>query len=195
MNTIRLKIDLSGGVIEIESDKDSFEKVSDKAASLLEKFQKAETIYESAVSQETNENSNNQTNPIDDFESPPKPKRKKSVGSSKIANWKMIDDFLDESKRIELKKFYNEKSPKNQNEQVAVLSVKLAELTKREAFDGNEIHTAFQIVGKKTPGNLTAVFGNMTGAGLGSQAGKKFKPNFKAGDLVKHDLPKKKENN
>lgn len=119
-----------------------------------------------------------------------KPKQRRGSGTAKTTNWSMVNNLLDEAGRKALKAFYNEKMPSNQNEQVAVLAIKLQELTGRDGFDGNEIHTAFQIVGKKTPGNLNAVFGNMASAGLGSQAGKKFKPNFKAGDLVKHDLPK-----
>jgi hypothetical protein len=103
----------------------------------------------------------------------------------------MVDDLLEEAQRKQLREFYSEKGAANQNEQVAVLAFKLSDLTKREAFSGDEIHTAFQTVGVKTPKNLMAVFGNMTADGLGNMADKKFKPNFKCDDLVKHDLPRK----
>ena len=101
----------------------------------------------------------------------------------------MVDNLLDEQQRAALKKFYAEKAPATQNDQVAVLSFKLEELTGRSAFDGNELHTAFQAVGEKTPANLSGVFGNMAGKDMGKVVDKKWTPNFKSKDRVNHDLP------
>ncbi|TIM64927.1 MAG: hypothetical protein E5Y58_25745 [Mesorhizobium sp.] len=116
-------------------------------------------------------------------------------GGSKTTNWRIVEALLDEPGRASLKDFYRDKRPRNQNEQVAVLAFKLKELTARPGFDGHEIHTAFQIVNAKTPRNLVGVFGNMTGSGLGKVMDKKFIANFKAEDIVKHDLPPKDDKN
>lgn len=191
MTDIKLRIDVKEGTIEIEADSDSFDRVSDKAAILLNTFKEVEFPSSKSDGDECEIKHGEQ--PASKTETPEerKPKRRRGSGTAKTTNWSMVNDLLDEAGRTALKAFYDEKSPGNQNEQVAVLAIKLKELTGRDGFDGNEIHTAFQIVGMKTPGNLNAVFGNMASANLGSQADKKFKPNFKAGDLVTHNLPNK----
>ncbi len=120
--------------------------------------------------------------------SKPKARSRRKKGSGH-ANWKVLDNLMTEKQRDELRKFYAEKAPGKQNDQVAVLAHKLAEMLGRNEFDGNEIHTAFQAVNAKTPANLTGVFGNMTGEGLGKVVDKKWTPNFKSSDMVKHDLP------
>lgn len=120
-----------------------------------------------------------------------KSQRRKTSGS-KTTQWSIVDDLLDASGRATLKEFYATKQPNGQNEQVAVLSFKLKELTGRPGFSGDDIYTALQIVGARTPGNLVAVFGNMALAGLGRVQDKAFHPSFKTDDLVKLDLPRSK---
>ena len=120
-----------------------------------------------------------------------KVKRKRGAASVKTANWTIVEDLLDETGRAALKEFFLLKRPDSQNDQVAVLTYKLKELTGRPGFNGNEIYTALQIVGARTPGNLMAVLGNMATAGLGRVVDRAFHPNFKTDDLVKLDLPKK----
>lgn len=191
MSEVRLKIDIRNGTLEIEADKDSFVSVSERAGTLLDKFSRADfPNLEPEVLDASAEESSVERVSESAREDSQKPKRRRTGGAAKTANWQMVDNLLDENGRETLRSFFAEKKPETQNEQVAVLAIKLKDLTGRDGFDGNEIHTAFQIVSKKTPGNLNAVFGNMATVGLGSQVDKKFKPNFKAGDLVKHDLPR-----
>jgi hypothetical protein len=116
-----------------------------------------------------------------------KVRRRKGGGHS--ANWQVIDNLLDDEQRAKLKDFFAEKAPSTQNDKVAVLAFKLEQLTGRSAFDGNELHTAFQAVGEKTPANLSGVFGNMAGKDMGKVVEKKWTPNFKSKDRVNHDLP------
>lgn len=191
MSEIKLKIDIKGGTVEIESDKDSFGAVVQHAEGILDKFTAMDfsSVAQINTPLESDVQTNKRANDQNGDEDKSSRRRKRPSGSGKTANWKMIDDLLDEGQRSSLKEFYAEKRPPNQNEQVAVLTFKLKELTGRDGFDGDEIHTAFQVVDKKTPGNLNAVFGNMAKLGLGKQVDKKFISNFKADDLVKHDLP------
>lgn len=192
MSQIKLRIDVKDGTVEIEADAESFGDVMERAEGILDKFASIERPIDNTNDAEENKlDDTDKTSATNDQGKDSKPKRRRTAGGGKVANWKMIDDLLDEQQRSALKEFFAEKKPSNQNEQVAVLLFKLKELTGRDRFDGNEIHTAVQIVGKKTPGNLTAVFGNMATLGLGSQVDKKFVPNFKTDDLVKHDLPPK----
>ena len=187
MNQIKLKIDIKNGTIDIESDSGSFDAVMQRAEAMLDKFAKIDHQTEPVKPQQDHEPADEASGSSDRGVGKTKSRKK---GPAKVASWKIVPDLLDVSGRKDLKAFYEQKAPTKQNDQVAVLIFKLKELTGREGFDGNETHTAFQIVGEKTPGNLTAVFGNMTGGGLGSMKDKKFFPNFKADDLVNHDLPR-----
>ncbi len=193
MGQIRLKIDIRSGIIDVETDDATFSAVMDRAEVLLDKFATIETGHGSNASPSEKSGPGDADGSTNDPQTPnsQEKKRRKSGGGGKTTSWKMVDNLLEEDQRKQLKEFYGEKSPANQNEQVAVLAFKLNHLTKREAFSGDEVHTAFQTVGVKTPRNLMAVFGNMTADGLGNMADRKFKPNFKCGDLVKHDLPRK----
>jgi hypothetical protein len=192
MTLISLKIDIIQGTIEVECEAADFESVISSAERVLSNF----SGNRSAASVQRPVDNPRPEYPIVDrpelnedaghLKSKTKSRRKKGGGH---ANWKVLDNLLTETQRGELRKFYAEKAPGKQNDQVAVLAHKLSEMLGRDGFDGNEIHTAFQTVNEKTPANLTGVFGNMTGEGLGKVVDKKWTPNFKSSDLVKHDLP------
>ena len=68
---------------------------------------------------------------------------------------------INPQQRDELRAYFSEKAPKTQNEQVAVLGVKVKEYVNKEVFNIDEMHSAFKIVNKPTPKNLSSVFGNM----------------------------------
>lgn len=87
--------------------------------------------------------------------------KKRGKSSSRIKAWDLIDLGLSGEQRQELREFYQKKNPKQQNESVAVISVKLKKFLGRSSFSGDEIHSAFKIVNQPTPRNLIAVFGNM----------------------------------
>lgn len=92
-------------------------------------------------------------------------KTEKSSGKKK-SNFKpktygLVDLGLTTEQRKELNDFYVSKKPSGQNEQVAVLAIKLKEFLGRAAFSGDEIHSAFKVVNKPTPKNLASVMGNM----------------------------------
>lgn len=191
MSTIKLKIDVIHGTMDVECSGDDFQSVMSRAEKVLENFGNATrpplTEKKAEVS-ETPRRTEKSDNPsAKQTSASPKAKRKK--GGARAANWKIVGDLMSEDQRNQLKDFYKEKAPGKQNDQVAVLAHKLGEMLNREGFDGNEIHTAFQVVDQKTPANLSGVFGNMAAEGLGKMVDKKWTPNFKSDDLVKHDLP------
>ncbi|MDC9826298.1 hypothetical protein PRN20_21395 [Devosia sp. ZB163] len=190
MTTIKLRIDIQSGTIELETDAANFDSVMDRTSALLDQFlQVSQTETEGEPPDVPRSPNTADAAPAPD--PTPATKRRRGSGTAKVADWQMVPDLLNEQQRLDLKTFYAEKSPQNQNEQVAVLCFKVKELKGITTFTGNDVYTAFQVVGKRTPGNLTAVFGNMVSAGLGSVVDKKFSPNFKTDDLVKHDLPRK----
>lgn len=100
-----------------------------------------------------------------------------------------MDLGLDEAQRSTLRRFFADKTPRGQNEEIAVLAAKLSELTGQKTFNGDQIHSALKIVDRPTPKNMTAVFGNMKRGGLGDYKGVDFIVNHYTEDYVKFKLP------
>ncbi|MEN8860313.1 hypothetical protein [Qipengyuania flava] len=190
MSQIKLHLDVVEGTLDLECSGEDFEGIMTRIEGMMRnltnvprrKMADVHVAPEDAEQEITEE----EDAPVTNGKAVKKPRRRKGSGH---ANWKVIDNLMTEAQRGALRKFYAEKAPGKQNDQVAVLAHKLSEMLDREGFDGNEIHTAFQAVNEKTPANLTGVFGNMTGEGLGKVIDKKWTPNFKSSDMVKHDLP------
>ncbi len=95
-------------------------------------------------------------------DAPSDKKRKRGTGGGgKTKTYQLVELGLAPQQRQAVQEFFAEKAPIQQNDQVAVLGVKLKELLKRDTFTMDEIHSAFKVVNKPTPRNLLAVFGNM----------------------------------
>ena len=189
MADIKLRLGLFEGTLELECNGADFETVMTRCEAMLEKFKTAKPSIE-AVSIKPQEDSSSQSDeiPVEKPAEEPKPKRRRK-GTSNSTNWKFVDDLLNEGQFEKLKAFYTEKAPGKQNDQVAVIAHQMKELLGREGFDGHELHTAFALLGIKTPANLNSVFANMAGESLGKLDDGKWKPNFKASNRVTHDLP------
>lgn len=191
MSQIKLHLDVVEGTLDLECSGEDFEAIMTRVEGMMKNLadfprQRTKNSAETPESDGPEKSDfPDQTGTSDQVVK--KPKRRKGGGHS--PNWKMVDNLLDEEQRADLKRFFAEKAPSTQNDQVAVLSFKLEELTGRPAFDGNELHTAFQAVGEKTPANLSGVLGNMAGKDMGKVIDKKWTPNFKSKDRVNHDLP------
>lgn len=191
MSQIKLHLDVTEGTLDLECSGEDFETVMARIEGMMKNLASAphrkplpNVEGPADVKQDTSEvelDAGSDDKPVK------KTRRRKGGGHS--ANWQVIDNLLDDEQRAKLKQFFAEKDPSTQNDKVAVLAFKLEELTGRPAFDGNEIHTAFQAVGEKTPANLSGVFGNMAGKDMGKVVDKKWTPNFKSKDRVNHDLP------
>ena len=174
---VKLKIDINNGIIEIDSEEAAFDRVCDQASKLLASFSESNLSRNEAVSAYPSEkplaqepiNSNGENK-----KSSAKQKRRAS-GIGTAASWEMVDDLVSREQLAKLKGFYSEKSPTNQNEKIAVITVKSAELVGRQEFDGNDIYTAFRLLDEKVPGDIKGVFKNMKQSGLGKLDKSKFR--------------------
>lgn len=121
-----------------------------------------------------------------------KPKRKRSTGKgpSKVRAPELIDLGLSTEQRREMQAFFAAQAPKGQNDQVAVLGVKLKEFTQRSEFSVDDIHSAFKVVAKPTPKNLIAVFGNMKRDGKAGYSDNKLIVNAFTEDHVSFHMNK-----
>lgn len=189
MSQIKLHLDVTEGSLDLECSGEDFEAVMTRVEGMMKNLANVPRRKPVAAVEgfSENEDTAEADGPGTVDKPAKKPKRRKGGGHS--ANWQVVDNLLDDDQRGKLKQFFIEKAPSNQNDQVAVLAFKLEQLTGRPAFDGNELHTAFQAVGEKTPANLSGVLGNMAGKDMGKVVDKKWTPNFKSKDRVNHDLP------
>jgi hypothetical protein len=121
----------------------------------------------------------------------PEKRKRSNAGGAKTTSWQIVDLGLSETQLQGVKDAFAEKQPKGQNQNVAVLAWKLKELLGRDTFDGPEVHTALGIVDCPTPGNLTAVFGNMKTAKMCDVKDRKLVVNFLTDNFVRHRLPAK----
>ena len=117
----------------------------------------------------------------------PRPRR---VSTGRGASYNFVELDLGEPQREELRQFFAEKAPSGQNEAVAVLTVKAAELLNKKTFTVDEVFSLTRLVDIKSPKDLRAVFKNMRSAGLGRADGAEFTVNYLTEDFVHKDLPR-----
>lgn len=122
-----------------------------------------------------------------------KPTKKKRTTGSKPKSYHIVDLGLAPEQREDIRNFFNEKAPKTQNEQVAVLGLKMKEHKGKESFTTDEIHSAFKIVNKPTPRNLEAVFGNMKRDGKGDYEDSSIVINSLTDDFVNFYMNSEKD--
>ena len=185
----KIVVDLRSRTFSVEVPDDKLDAILDR----LELMLNAEPVSERAEPQAQGRDSSSTTaNSGERVETPLKPKKRvRGAGASgKTKSLAIVDIGLDEAGREELRRFFSEKQPKGQGEQVAVLGSKLAEMTAKRIFSGDEIHSALKIVNQPTPKNLTAVFGNMKRDALGDYKGTDLVVNHFTDDYVKFKLPK-----
>ena len=196
MSRIIMKLDAISGTIEIEADAEDFEKAAKRAAKLLEKLKPQSNpaspsiknnVQSTATKKDGVATKASATGTSTTDIKPKKTTKRKGSGQK---NHKMVDDLLSELQRKELRKFFEEKDPKSQADIIAVLCVKLEDLTGKQRFTQDEVYTAIQAVDQKTPASLTAAFNNMNvRQHFGSIEDSCFVPNFKCKDHVKLKLP------
>lgn len=132
------------------------------------------------------------THPEQPSEEQGKSKRKRSPGKggAKVRAPELVDLELTPDQRRELVSFFAEKAPKGQNDQVAVLGVKLKEFKGKSEFNMDEMHSAFKVVQKATPKNLIAVFGNMKRDGKAGYSDSQLVVNSFTEDHVAYHMQK-----
>ena len=161
MATSKIAVDLRARTFEIEVPDGRVDEVLTRLEALLklpvpvDLPHKSGAKTEEAPSEEaTREDDNGKADPDTGG-------RKRNKSAIKPKSYNLVDLGLSETQRAAVRDYYAEKNPIQQNDSVAVLGVKLAELLGRSTFSPDEINSAFKIVNRPTPRNLIAVFGNM----------------------------------
>ena len=162
MSSSKISVDLTNRTFEVDVDR---EDLSEVFSMLSELFAKHSNVPAASPTTETIEVVDEQTG-AEAGNNPPKPKRSKSKGPAKVRTYKIVDLGIGSGQRQEIKKFFEEKGPKGQSNEVATLAFALKEKMNKNTFSCDEIHSAFKIANRPTPKNLIAVFGNMKRDGI-----------------------------
>lgn len=201
MGTSKISVDLNQRTFEIEVPDENVGSVLDQLVQLFDKLPPAAAseLEKSVDRDDPHDSVSSENGAVDnDSERESKPKRKRGAakGPTKIKAYELVDLGLTQPQRQEMQKFFQEKSPHGQNDQVAVLAVKLKEFKGKSDFSVDEIHSAFKVVNKPTPRNLTAVLGNMKRDGRGGYSDSKLIVNSFTEDHVEFHMtsgPKEKK--
>ena len=190
MGTSKIAVDLNHRTFEIEVPDENVGDVLQQMSNLfaqnpaLPNGVKAQPHSNEAGLSDDGEQAESET--ADNSAAADKIRRKKGSarGPVKIRSYQLVDLGLTQEQRLEMQSFFNEKGPQGQNDQVAVLAVKVKEFTGRQDLSVDDIHSAFKVVNRPTPRNLTAVLGNMKRDGKGGYAENKLIVNSFTEDYV-----------
>lgn len=197
---VKIRVDLSGGTIEVEADAENIDAVFDRLDAFIPRLSEAynrptdegkslpsngaASLATSKPDQATNTDASNSI----EQKSEPRKAAKNSKGKEV---YNVVDLGLTEEQRQEMREFYASKQPKTQNEQVAVLMDWLKREGNKSTATFNDIFTAFRTVSVKSPGKISSVLGNMSGMSWVKNAGGGQYALIHVGeDYVKFDLPK-----
>lgn len=187
---IKLKVDLASGLIEVEADSASIELVFEHLNTFLPRLSNA---LRPAETEET-KGAPDSAEEDDVGPEPGKKKRSSSRSTTRAKEtYRVVDLKLSPDDREELRAYYSQKNPRNQNEQTAVLMDWLKREKGLKELDKDQVFTAFRTVEEKAPGKISSVLGNMLGQGWVVNRGGKYEITHVAEDHVRLNLPRKKK--
>jgi len=196
---VKIRVDLSAGIIEVEADASNIDAVFDRLDAFIPRLSQAykNPSDEASSNGATPTARENQGQPSESTSSNPaeaKGEVKKSAKGSKGKEvYSTVDLGLTETQRQEMRDFYESKKPKSQNDQVAVLMDWLKREGNKSTATWNDIFTAFRTVGVKSPAKISSVLGNMVGLSwVKNVGGGQYALIHVGEDYVKFDLPKEK---
>lgn len=123
-------------------------------------------------------------------------RRRSSSGkaSSRKETYKTAEIGLDKDQRQAFKSFYEQKKPKNQNDQILTLMVWLKDNAGLEPVNADHLYTGFRTVGAKVSGKTSSVLGNIVGTGAITSVGNGLYQLTHVGeDEVEYELPREEK--
>ncbi|TET21258.1 MAG: hypothetical protein E3J71_10535 [Candidatus Stahlbacteria bacterium] len=187
-DVIKIHIDLSTGSVDIEAPASALDDVFIKLETFLPRLSQAHE-QKSIPSKEAEIKEEPTAKPTKE-----KPSKGKGARKSKPQDLEKVELGLDDKQKGELQKFWEEKSPKIQNEKVLTIIYWLTQNTEKKYFSLNETYTALRLVGSPVPASLFGVFINLDLAGLAERKKETCKILPKGENVVIHELPRKPKN-
>lgn len=197
---VTIQLNITTGEILIQAPAESLDTIFSKLESFVPNMV---AVHEELTSSETNDDNAIHGSPDDVNSSKskdePQPaenikggtKKKRSASSKKPESYKMVELELNEAQRQDFRKFYTDKNPKSQNEQLLVIMYWLKNNANKEAFSKDEIYTGLKTVDAKVPTRITSVLSNLGIDGKIISNDDGFHLHHTGEDFVKFDLPKK----
>lgn len=196
MGTSKIAVDLRARTFEIEVPDERVDDILSRLEGLFKLPNPTGEVTSSDSSPHQSAGDENsspaeETDGESDGTQPAKRRRGNGKGVAKVRSYQLVELNLTSDQRSQIREFFSQKAPAGQNEQVAVLAVKLKEFLQKNNFSAGEIHSAFKIVDLPTPKNMMAVFGNMKRDGRGNYSDNKFIVNSHTEDYVNYHMQKK----
>ena len=197
--TVSLKINARDGSVELKCSENFFETAMEQCIEVISafnEFPEVKTQFSKPLSKKSESIVDHTEVPIKDADKPiekAKPQRQRSSGGE-APNYSEVNLGLTDNQCRELRQFYEEKSPSKQNDIVAVVTVKIADLIDKKEFSVDEIFSGVRLIGGvKTPRSIKAVINNMYSLGLAGRTDGKLVVNFATEDHVNLQLPAQTE--
>ncbi|MDZ4865971.1 MAG: hypothetical protein SGI91_01505 [Alphaproteobacteria bacterium] len=193
---IRFRVDLKSGELEVDASADKFDDVVEKVSKIIPSLTKG---YEASRS---SEQAPDDTTPDEKpgagssrrarpRASRPSGQRTSPLGAGKYRDFQPIKLGVGDAAEVELRKFYELKKPKGQDEQVSVLVYKLRELLAKDHVNYDQIYQAYRIVGEDhPPKSLAGVISNMQGKMWVDRDDNGIRLKIQGVDLVEKQLPR-----
>ncbi|MGX8701809.1 hypothetical protein [Caproiciproducens sp.] len=197
---VTIQLNITTGEILIQAPAESLDTIFSKLESFVPNMVE---VHEKLVSDEPNEKNDTQNSPDDENSDKTKDnlppvedvkggsKKKRSSSSKKPESLKMVELGLEETQRQDFRKFYTDKNPKSQNEQILVIMYWLKNNANKNAFSKDEIYTGLRTVDAKVPTRISSVLSNLGIDGKIISNDDGFHLHHTGEDFVKFDLPKK----
>ena len=196
--SVKLKMNASSGKIDLQCAEDFYEEAMEQCIAVISTFQKQMSVpqqrkSEGVSSKPSPKVADVRVDTVDEENAAEKPKKARAK-SGKAPNYNRVDLNLTEEQARELRKFYEDKMPKRQNDIVCVVAHKLKAYLNKEDFSVDEIFSGIRLIpGVKTPKDIRAVFKNTMDEGNCDVVDGKFIANFATDDHVTLSLPVTKE--
>lgn len=194
---VTIQMNITSGEILIQAPAESLDTIFDKLENFLPSMVAVKTKFENEAPkeaeapQETKEDAISREDNLPDVAVKSTPKKKRSASSKKAESYKIAELGLSEQQRQAFREFYNDKSPKSQNEQILVIMYWLKNNGGKEALSKDDIYTGLKTVDAKVPARISSVLSNLGIEGRITSDSDGYRLHHTGEDFVKFDLPKK----
>ncbi|MGI9406625.1 MAG: hypothetical protein ACR2O4_09660 [Hyphomicrobiaceae bacterium] len=195
---VKVHIDINSGELDIDAPVEQYADIVSKISEIIPKLRDATqaNVGETSSSGTAQSDKKGVSNSSETGET--KKRKASSSGTKSKLGAAKYNDFrpfklegIDDHAEMELKEFYDEKKPKSQDEQVAVIVYKLAALLKREALNYDEIYQGFRLAQEThPPKSMAGVISNMSNKMLVERLGDGVRLKIQGTDLVEKMLPR-----
>jgi hypothetical protein len=183
---IKVNVDVSTGAVSIECPEAALEAILSRVAEFMPKLAALRAPEPENPVQSSEDRTSNPQSPDEG-----KPgSRRGSKQKAASPTYKMVDLGIGDDAKRTFKKWFDEKKPRSQNDQVLLCAFWLNKTLKRDTFTDDDVFTALRTAGvPKIPARIESVISNLKLENrLVGEKGK-YKINHIGEDFINNELP------